>query len=234
MEKREMDCLEFRRLCGGDPGIRDAAFLEHRLACRSCAAFAEDVRWFDGQLKTALAVDVPEGLAERIVADVSIREAHRNRWIALAASMTIAIAAIVGVVRNGSDEVFATEIVAHMHDEPDLLVPVDYAVEPARLVAVVDRGGAELAGDLGDVSYAGLCNFRGKLVAHLVVRGEHGPVTIMLLPDETVGEATPIDESGFRGTILPVGDGSIAIIGSETESLDALETQVVESVRWQI
>jgi Protein of unknown function (DUF3379) len=234
MEKREMVCLEFRRHCGGDPGIRDAAFLEHRLACRACGAFAEDVRWFDGQLKMALAVEVPEGLVERVVADISIKEAHRMRWVAMAASLTIIFAAVVGIIRLDGSDVSATEIVEHMVHEPELLIPVDTTVEPARLYAVVNRGGAELNDDLGDVSYAGLCNFRGKLVAHLVVRGENGPVTILLLPDETVDEATAINEGGFHGTIVPAGDGSIAIIGAEQEPMDALRRQVVQAVQWQI
>ena len=63
-----MDCLEFRRTFGGDPMSREAALAEHRLACRACASFAEDVRELDGQLARAMDLPVPEGLVERVVA----------------------------------------------------------------------------------------------------------------------------------------------------------------------
>jgi uncharacterized protein DUF3379 len=234
MERIEMNCLAFRRLSGGDPGNRDKAFLEHRLACRNCAAFADEVLRMDSQLRQAMAVDLPEGLVERIVADVSMRAAHRTRWIALAASLVVGFAAVIGLVRVDSGTVLASEVVEHMYHEPDLLLPTDTVVGQARLIAVVERGGAELTGTMGDVSYAGLCYFRGRLVAHLTVRGEHGPITVLLLPDESVAAATPIDEEGFQGTILPAGEGSIAIIGGEQEPMEAVERRITERVRWQI
>jgi len=229
-----MECMEFRRLCGGDPGNREAAYLSHRLACRACAAFVEEVISMDRLLQRAMAVELPAGMVDRIVADVTMRSAYRQRWVALAASMVIAVGAVVGVIRYDSGAVLADEVVEHLFHEPDLLIPVDSTVTQARLTAVVDRAGAELTGGVGDVSYAGLCYFRGRLVAHLVIRGEHGPVTILLLPDESVTVATPIDEAGYHGTILPLEHGSIAVIAEDGESTGAVEQRAVQVVRWQI
>ena len=56
----------------------------------------------------------------------------------------------------------------------------------------------------------------------------------MLLPHVHVDAATSFDEAGFHGTILPVGDGSIAIVGSGEEQIDGLRDQLAESVEWSL
>ena len=72
----------------------------------------------------------------------------------------------------------------------------------------------------------------GKKIPHLVMQGEQGPVTILLLPDEAVDAPVPIEGQGINGIILPVGDGSVAIIGERNEKLEAIEKNVVNSVTW--
>ncbi len=57
-------------------------------------------------------------------------------------------------------------------------------------------------------------------------------MTVLLLPDEKVGEATPINEEGFVGTIVPTGKGSIAVIGEDAESTKSVENRFVHAVDW--
>jgi hypothetical protein len=52
------------------------------------------------------------------------------------------------------------------------------------------------------------------------------------MPEEKVAEATPIDGKNITGIILPVGDGSIAIVGDREEQLETLQKSVVNSVTW--
>jgi hypothetical protein len=71
-------------------------------------------------------------------------------------------------------------------------------------------------------------------VPHLVIQGEHGPVTILLMPDEYIAEAVSIDGENIKGVILPIGKGSIAIIGDSEERLDKIQEKVVDSVAWDV
>jgi hypothetical protein len=64
------------------------------------------------------------------------------------------------------------------------------------------------------------------------MQGEYGPVTILLMPDENIAEATPLAGENVKGVILPVGKGSIAIIGSREELLEPIQKNVVNSVSW--
>jgi hypothetical protein len=65
-----------------------------------------------------------------------------------------------------------------------------------------------------------------------VIQGEHGPVTILLMPEEMVDGPQSLSGDNVNGVILPVGNGSIAILGDSEESLEKIEAQVLKSVSW--
>ncbi len=44
--------------------------------------------------------------------------------------------------------------------------------------------------------------------------------------------AVQIDGQSINGVILPVGSGSIAIIGEADENLDSIQKNVMNSVAW--
>ena len=82
------------------------------------------------------------------------------------------------------------------------------------------------------ITYANPCIINGKRVPHLVVQGQHGPITILLMPEEKVNKETPLDGDTVHGVILPVGGGSIAIIGPREESLEPIQENVRASLTW--
>lgn len=164
------------------------------------------------------------------------------RWLAVAAVVVLAVGALVrglqyyGYVPTGD---LAGDVVAHIHHEPDAIrvqvVSAGSALPAADVEAVVLAGGAHLEHLQPMVRYARLCPFRGETVAHLVVQGEAGPVTVLLLPHEKVDHPVPVDEDGFVGTIAPLeSGGSIAVIGEPGESLTEIQKEVAAAVRWRL
>jgi hypothetical protein len=167
--------------------------------------------------------------------------AARSRWpaaVAVAATMVLAAGAWFGLRTEAPPagvSPLSPAIIAHINHEPRALAVTARTVPPAQLEGVLQRGRASITGPIGQVSYAKLCPFRGQMVAHFVVQGEHGPVTVMLLPDEHVEETTPIDESGFRGTVVPVeGGGSVAIVGQPDEDLEEIRDRLLRAVAWRL
>lgn len=195
------------------------------------AILADDKR-FEALLEAAFKVGGPKPRpASRV----------RSRWpavFAVAASLVLAAGAWLGLrsdTPGHQASPLAPEIIAHIGHEPASLAVTARTVPAARFEGVLERGRASLAAPVGQVSYAMLCPFRGHMVAHFVVQGEKGPVTVMLLPDEDVTEATPIDEGGFQGTIVPIeSGGSVAIIGQPDEDLEEIRDLLVQAVRWRI
>jgi hypothetical protein len=88
--------------------------------------------------------------------------------------------------------------------------------------------------DVGLVTYAQSCIINGKSIPHLVIQGVHGPVTLLLMPEESVNAPVSLMGESVNGVILPHGDGSIAIIGEREERIQDLEQKVVEAVEWSI
>jgi hypothetical protein len=157
-----------------------------------------------------------------------------RRWVRFgaAAALVIATALWLGVPEPSE---LPAAVMAHVRHEPASLVRTEQSVPAPRIDEVLRQAGAELARPVGLVTYVKLCPFRGRMVAHFVVQGEQGPVTVLLLPEENVVRTTPVREDGFVGTLVPLEiGGSIAIVGEPRESLDAIRDRLVSAVRWQL
>jgi hypothetical protein len=124
----------------------------------------------------------------------------------------------------------ANQIIAHFDHHQDGLKVTNVAVSEQTLANVVEEDVKEM--DIGLITYATSCVINGQSIPHLVIQGERGPITILLLPDEKINAAIPLDGIGVRGVILPVGNGSIAIIGDRDEPWENIDKQVVNSVKW--
>jgi hypothetical protein len=82
------------------------------------------------------------------------------------------------------------------------------------------------------VVYAQPCTFRGRISPHLVVQTANGPMTVMLLAHEKVAARQEFSEGGYRGILLPAGEGSIAVLMQNAQVPEAVATQVISGVRW--
>ena len=157
----------------------------------------------------------------------------RTGWIGLAAS----VALVAVFVLNRAEErlpgtSLAEQVIAHLDHEPASLAVTSIPVSDGRFDAVARPALVEVNRDIGLVTYAASCIINGREVPHLVVQGEHGPVTILLLPHEKVAQAIPLQGVAVEGLILPVGNGSVAIIGNRGESIDRWRERVAATIHW--
>jgi len=227
-------CLEFRRRIGGEPNARDAALIEHRHACRACAAFQDRMQRFDGRIAAALELPVPEHLADRILFQARRRPGRPQRFAAIAATVLVLLSGVWTGARYLNTGSLPQAVVTHIEHEPDALMPVSAPVGKQHLDAVLKWGDARLDGDVGPVSYARLCYFRGHLMAHLVVPGPNGPVTVILLPHQQVAKPEPFHEDGFAGVIYPVEHGSIAVVSHRDAGYEPIVRRFASKVRWTL
>ncbi|HET7396074.1 MAG TPA: DUF3379 family protein [Gammaproteobacteria bacterium] len=235
-------CLEVRRIIGAEPQRRESTILEHCKTCAACAAYVKEMLALDARLDRAMTIPVPEGLEARIVLDASLKHGRQPRpvaWLALAASLVLAVGITAGVWWQASrtDMPLTTALVQHVMNpnEAEAIVPGQPLLRKVSLVQnVLDKVGVQVHGGLDDVTYARVCPFRGRLVAHLVVRGKDGPVTILLLPHIHVNKPQHFDEEGFRGMIEPAGSGSIAILSNNDSPMEPMAQVLVQKVQWNI
>lgn len=234
-------CLDVRRRLGAEPQSRDADVVEHLNGCTGCAAFARDMLALNSRLERAFRVDVPEGLEARIALDGSLRNRPRRfrPWMAVAASavMALLLATLAYQHQHPEGTDLADAVVKHIEnpEEAEALAPDRALIHDASYVqGVMDRSGVRMAGGMDGLTYAHVCLFHGERVAHLVVQGDHGPVTIMLLRHTHVDKTVPVDEDGFHGVIIPAGKGSIAIVTNNATAVQPMERELTSKVEWTL
>jgi hypothetical protein len=228
-----VDCLEFRRLAGADPQHPDAAVLEHAAGCPRCAGYLRQTLELDRHILAALSVPVPLVAGRAKSAAASVSGLDRRRWYALAASIVAGV--LVGSLLwvGGPRNSLAQDVLAHMDHEPEAFVVTTTPADDAVLGRVLERGGIRLRPEVGTVSYANSCRFRGRTVPHLVVQTDGGPVTVMVLRNEPLDAPVRFAEDRFTGTIVPAGPGSIAVIGGSDAELEQITERVLAAVDWR-
>jgi hypothetical protein len=208
--------------------------------CGECQAYRADIQAFDQRIGSALSIAVP-ALEMPDLPEIdtgNVRALPRRRfgapvWIAMAATVTVA--AVIGFRMTAFDAStlpLAEQIVEHMEHEPYALRVTDQPVGDKRLARVVPATVATMDHSAGLITYAQSCKINGRDVPHLVLQGERGPVTILLMPEQPVDGPQSIMGERINGIILPVGDGSIAIIGEAGEDLQRIEESVKGAVTW--
>lgn len=243
---RNMNCEEYKEAIAADPSESFEGGATHSVECSSCSAYKADMQALDARIAAALEIDVPELTmpelppiaAEESVVDLASRRPRRfttPAWIGLAAGVVLATVIGVRIIDTGIvDGSLAEQVVAHLDHEPQALIVTDEAVSDERLYSVVRPAIATIDRDFGLITYARSCKINGREVPHLVVQGEKGPVTILLMPYEMVDMAIELEGKSIEGVILPVGDGSIAIIGERGEPIDQVGTKVTDTLEWSI
>lgn len=237
-DEEMMNCEEFEQAIAADPSFDGGA--AHLLQCSSCKAFRAEMRALDQDIGNALRIDVPKlqipdlpELDSGNVVAMTGRRFSTPTWFAMAA--TVLVAAVLGVRMFGSSVAYpslAEEVIAHLDHEQFSLRVSDKPVSDSKLATIVPADVAQMNHSAGLITYARSCTINGNTVPHLVIQGERGPVTILLLPDEKISDAIPLHGENINGVILPVGSGSIAIIGTGDERLEEIEERVVNSVMW--
>jgi hypothetical protein len=233
-----IDCAAYRRSVLADPHDPNPALAEHLASCGECPAYLERLLRFEGRLERAVRVDPPAvSRPAPVLGYLRERPRMRTGWLAMAASVLIALVLGGTLWLAAPHASLAADVVAHMAGEPQAWARTDVPVPAPELSAVLANAHLRLRPEAGMVSYAQSCLFRGHRVPHLVVQTEMGPVTVMVLVHESVPSAVPFDESGYHGVIIPVpGHGSLAVLAqgpqADLAAVRQVGARVLDAIVW--
>lgn len=233
-----MNCMEFRRMLMTDPAVSDPEFAEHRRSCPDCADAVERSAHFERRLREAVNVDVPENLASRILLKHSFEAQPKQPWwrkprvYALAASLVLVVGLVSMMLTSQVEQRgLSDEFVALVNGAPYALTTSE-PITDTQISDTLGPAGLDLAGSIGNVTFAGRCIVRGEISGHIVVQGETAPVTVFLIKEQLVTSRATIRSDHYSGIVIPQGTGTIAIVSAPGESIDRLEAQVRSAVRW--
>lgn len=240
-----MNCLEFRRACLTEPAGRGEEFVAHRNGCPDCARFAEEVGVLDDKLLDVMRVPVPDDLQTRIrlrqvISEEQSRRLTRPWQLALAASvfLSVALSGLFGYQLYSTNryiDQLRVAVIEHVKEEPQFLVAEEEG-SGERFGQVLAAFGGEVVQDIAPVRVAEVCALRKKNqpIAHTVVNGKMGPVTILYVQGDPVRKTMPIDDGRFSGMLVPAGQGNLAVIGTPDEPLQPLVDKLQQGIVWRI
>jgi Protein of unknown function (DUF3379) len=221
-----VNCEQARLLIGADPRSSAAELAAHLSTCPACTQLREQSLAFETRIEQAL--QQPPDLA-RLRAR---RPAPRWREWALAASVLLGMAALLGVWLLRPSDTLAHDIVTHVEHEPDSWLSAQQ-VNAQGIGAALHGAGVALDLTSDKITYAQSCWFHGHYVPHLVVQTAQGPATVLILRHEQVAGARSFRAGGLNGIIVPAaaGRGSIAVL-ARGGSVDAVAREMQQDVRW--
>ena len=236
-----MNCLEFRRRFECEPTLRDETLNRHHRECPGCASFATRVMRFDRRLQSAVRVEVPEGLASRMLLRQSFN-AHaarqpwwrRHRPYAIAAALLLSIGVTTTTLQQQTDDGAALkrDVVA-MATMATYALTSTTTVSKQQINAALRPVGVAISGRVGGrVTFAGRCRIKGREAGHLVVRGAHAPVMVFLMPAERVARDRLYHGAEMDALLLPAAAGAIAVVGRSAADIEPIAKQIRTSVKW--
>jgi hypothetical protein len=218
-----MNCIEFRRAVLADPRRLGAEAARHGEQCGACRDFYARGVEAEARLAAALRVPVPEGLRARLL-DRTAAARRASRWLALAASLVLAVAIGLFVGSQRPDPLALAAIDFVVFDEAQAVAdakPTDWK----ELIRVTGEMGVSLPEQLGEMYYICVYPFVAGPAHHLLVKTPHGKVTLLLIPDRPVASRLAGSAYGLKAVILPAAKGgSVLIVGDSVRGVQRAES----------
>lgn len=259
-----MDELEFRRNAMIQPNDQQPGFLKAAEASQANRNYLDEMKQFDRSLKRAMQVEVPAGLAERILlrqamlqdsdtpddgqqfrplgtAPVKIRTSTSWRQIALAASVAFLLGMSTRWISLPETTPTALSLaqvaMAHVYGEAPFIQGIDERVNLQSINAKLEMYGATLKEMDGlKVTYVNHCSFYQGPALHMVIRGEMGPVTLFIVPKHVplTLQQANFDDGTLKGEIVRLKEANMVLIGEMKEPLAPVVSALQSQLQWAI
>jgi hypothetical protein len=225
-----MQHAEFRRLFGADPRRSEPQVLEHRAHCAECARYAADLERVDALLSQALNTPAaPQGTPPWELAKRTPRTP--SRWYAMAAGTIVVLGLAAMIWLHQRRIALFDEVVLHAAREQNVMVASEKRVAGEKVRLALAKAGARMRGDL-PVSTARTCKIRGVVAPHLIMQTEEGAVALLLLTEERLLLRHSAVRQGYAAKLVPVGDHSIAVVGTSDAAVASGAEMASRSIYW--
>ena len=226
------NCIDFRREKLADPRRLSEAAEEHLIACPACQTFSRRINAGERVLQEAVVIDVPDGMAERILVGSRARTRSPFKLWALAASVVFSLGLGVQYWHAAPDREHVALAVEHVMHEPEALMSTRL-IEPQRVAQVLESFGAEVKVPLTAVRYVKLCPVPGGTGWHIVFDTPDGPATVLLMPQKDSRVRTLTTQ--YRGMGVHVeagGQGVVAVVARDPDRARGAAGLLHQHVSW--
>lgn len=183
----------------------------------------------DLQLPDPAPVSVP------VMAEAANAAQFWRRLLPAAAALVLAIG--IGLFYEPDlNAALASEIFGHIYlEEPyygegEVLAMTEVN---ARLQPMMDESLQEEGSGVLEVTFAKDCYIAKQRTMHLVVKGETGPVNVMMIPGQVVDSEVSISDQRFSGLVTPASGGTLVVVGNKQEPISEYRDLVAAQLEWE-
>jgi hypothetical protein len=214
-----MNCLDYRREILAE-GRESEPMRLHRVACDACSELHREQSAFEGELRRALEVPVPEGLGERLLRGAWPRR-ERRRWLAAAAAL-VAVAGAGALLWRWRDDPMAMACIDFvMKDEAKSIMMGAMPREEAKRM-LADTLPLERIERLGQVKHIAPCPFGAGTAYHVILMVPQDKVTLLIMPDTPMASTGRAVQHGMHAAVMPAGKGSVGVVGSSAAVVESV------------
>ncbi len=181
---------------------------------------------------------------------INIRSRKQNffQYYAIAASLVLALGVTFSLSftrgPSSADIVFGDDLLDHLHHDDEEINGITngeaYAVLPlSEINESMANAGTRLvssnASQNFDIRSAKPCEILPAYrSAHLVLEGNQGAVSIIVINNSPVEGEFAIRDDRFSGLVIPLGEGNLILVGEKNEDLNQYKSMFSENVEWLI
>ncbi|MCW8331921.1 DUF3379 domain-containing protein [Photobacterium sp. SDRW27] len=238
-----MDDLEFRRRILADPNDNSQDMVAARNSSIANRKLSDELLQLDAKLESALKVNVPDDLADRILFHQSgqpERTQSKMRFhLAIAASVAFAFGLFIGQFNSqispapGYTSEIAQVALDHVYTEAPFINGIDEAVSLQQVNAKLTPFGSELSDLPGHVYYVNHCGFGDKNALHMVMATDSGKVTVFVVPEQSQS-MSPFSDNSLQGVVMPIQNASLIVVGDKGQDVTPVANRLKSNLNWEI
>lgn len=231
-----MDELEFRRRLIVNPQEVAQQSTQDKDNNKDKQPLIDEQLEFEEQLKQTLDIPAPTHLAEKIIlkqikSQPKVLPRFGIHWVYIFSPIAFMLIAIVGLmvhyqvsgvgdagnrVQNQPTLDLKAAVVEHLYEDSHALDTFK-AYSKVDINTVLATMGGKLSDPIGNVSYLSRCIVGKNLGLHMVIQGQSGLVTVLLLPSESIAGKTHFSDDNFMGIMLPSQKGVVVIVSEKKD-----------------
>ncbi len=235
-----MDDLQFRRNLYADPKSTDPDLVSAKKSDPAKQKFAQEIEQLDQKIAQALAVPVPNDLAEKLILRQSLASHQQQKKasrikLALAASVAFAVGLTVNQMQfSHAYNSIGDYAIAHAAHEAQYFTNDDEAkVTLASLNKKMASFNGSFSEQFGELIMADFCRFDGMKSLHLVFKGQSSPVNIFIVPEsEHLALTKNFANDQLNGVVNQFKHSNIIVVGDKKEPLKQWQDKINGNIRW--
>lgn len=237
-----MDELELRRRLYANPNDESEELKQALADDKNSQDFADELKRFDEKIASALNVDVPENLANKLILRQSL---HSHQVTKRKSRIHLAMAASVAFI-VGLGVTFINFSPAHTSVADYSLAHYHHEAESFPKVAKTNVSLASLNTEMADLK-VGFIEQVGRLIAvegcffdsmdsiHLVFEGEYDNINVFIINEtQHLAFNDKFSDDTIQGISKKYPKGEVIIMGNKKEALNLWQDKIDSSIKWSI